>query len=105
MVLPIQLSNISHIAIENLKQQLQALVSAKQTNANETIITNLRHYNALCDANEALQNVQYGLQNATTSDILAIDIKKALHALGEISGEISNDEVLGNIFGKFCIGK
>lgn len=104
-ILPIQLSNLEHLTLEKLKQNLLTLVSERGANNNEIIITNIRHYNALCEANEALQNVEQGLQNKLTSDILALEIKKALHALGEISGEVSNDEVLGNIFGKFCIGK
>jgi len=71
----------------------------------QTIITNARHYQALKEAQEALETVWETLDSNYTSDILALEIKRALDALGQITGEISSDEILGNIFGKFCIGK
>lgn len=71
----------------------------------DTIITNARHYDSLNKAHSILLDVKNGLEINISSDLLAIDIRQALHNIGEITGEISNDELLGNIFGKFCIGK
>ena len=72
----------------------------------ETLVTNIRHYEALSRAATALGRVQEGLQVATLPpDLIAQDLREALYHLGEIVGEISTDEVLGNIFRKFCIGK
>jgi tRNA modification GTPase len=72
---------------------------------NETIVTNTRHYDALLKALEALQKVQWGMDTGVSSDLVAIDIREALYFLGEITGEVTNDELLGNIFANFCIGK
>ncbi len=104
-ILPIQLTENTVLEIEKIKETLNNLFSKTDIKNNDTVITNLRHYTALSDAKIALENVQQHIVNQSTSDILALEVKKALHALGEISGEIHNDEVLGNIFGKFCIGK
>jgi len=70
-----------------------------------SIVSNTRHLEALQKAQNAIQNIHEGLQSGLTPDLLAIDIRQALHHLGEITGEITNDEILGNIFSKFCIGK
>jgi len=72
---------------------------------NDVIITNARHYEALSKAKESIERVIEGLQNGISGDFLAQDIRECLHYLGEITGEISTDEVLGNIFKNFCIGK
>jgi tRNA modification GTPase len=74
-------------------------------NTEGSTVTNIRHYEALTQAYKSLQEVLTGMENAITGDFLAIDIRKALHHLGEITGEITSDDLLGNIFGKFCIGK
>lgn len=71
----------------------------------DTLISNVRHLNALQRAHKALGEVSEGMGNGLTGDLLAIDIRTVLHYIGEITGEISTDEVLGNIFSKFCIGK
>ena len=70
-----------------------------------TVVTNIRHYEALVKSRDALQNVREGMEIGITGDFLAIDIRRALYHLGEITGEISSDDLLSNIFGKFCIGK
>ncbi len=101
----IQLSKNSVLEINKLKLLLFEAIKQNNEQEGQTVITNLRHFQALLDAKTALDTVVSGLQNQFTSDLLATDIKKAIYALGEISGEISNDEVLANIFGKFCIGK
>jgi len=72
---------------------------------NDTIITNARHYDALRQALDNIQKVQHGLQTGLSGDLLAIDIREALHNFGRITGEISTDDLLGNIFANFCIGK
>ena len=69
------------------------------------IVSNARHHEALTGVLEAIESIDDGFANDIPSDLIAIDIRKALHHLGEITGEITNDELLGNIFSKFCIGK
>jgi len=73
--------------------------------ANDVVITNTRHFEALSKANEAISRVIEGLKRNISGDFLAQDIRECLHYLGEITGEISTDEVLGNVFKNFCIGK
>ena len=72
---------------------------------NETIVTNTRHYDSLIKALEEIQKVQYGLDSGISADLMAIDIRQALYYFGEITGQVTNDELLGNIFANFCIGK
>ena len=69
------------------------------------IISNIRHFNALKSASDSLSRVAEGLTSDLPSDLLAQDIREALHYLGEITGEVTTDEILGNIFKNFCIGK
>lgn len=71
----------------------------------DIIITNLRHYEALQSALVSIRQVQTGLSNGISSDLVAEDIRVCIHHLGSITGEITNDEVLGSIFERFCIGK
>lgn len=78
----------------------------KSTGANNTIVSNLRHYEALTKASQALESVKQGIQSSISGELLSMDLKAALHALGTITGEIDIDkDILGTIFGKFCIGK
>lgn len=91
--------------IEKVKSALHNLVLRGNLNLDQTIVTNARHYEALRKASAALNQVLYGMDNGVTSDFIAMDIRQSLHHLGEITGEISTDDLLGNIFGKFCIGK
>ncbi len=70
-----------------------------------TIVTNARHYDALQRAASALDDVTTALESGVTGDFIALDIRRALNFLGEITGEIGVEDLLGNIFGKFCIGK
>ncbi len=91
--------------LEQLTSTLLATAELGQIDANSTVVTNVRHYEALTRAHAAIQDVKKGLLNGVTGDFLAIDLRRALHHLGEITGEISSDDLLGNIFGKFCIGK
>ena len=71
-----------------------------------TIISNLRHFAALQKTAESLERVMEGMENNISGDFLAMDIRQGMHYLGEITGEIEVDrDILGSIFGKFCIGK
>jgi tRNA modification GTPase len=91
--------------VESLKHHLLGLVQMGKLHNNDTIITNARHYDALRQALDNIQKVQHGLQTGLSGDLLAIDIREALHHFGRITGEISTDDLLGNIFANFCIGK
>lgn len=93
------------IGINHLKEQLLSLVNTGALRNNETIVTNTRHYDSLLKALEEIQKVQYGLDMNISADLMAIDIRQALYYFGEITGQVTNDELLGNIFANFCIGK
>lgn len=85
-----------------------ALIRAAQlpeVNPGDVVVNNIRHYEALKNALTAIERVMGGLESGISGDFLSQDIRECLHFLGEITGQISNDEILGNIFGKFCIGK
>lgn len=90
----------------NLTELKQAIVKAAGVEQQSgTIISQARHYDALVRAHEAIQRVMQGLNSGISGEFLSMDLQDCLNALGEITGQISNDEVLGNIFSKFCIGK
>lgn len=91
--------------VETLKEQLLSFVNTGALRNNETIVTNTRHYDSLLKALEEIQKVNYGMQINLPSDLMAIDIRQALYHFGEITGQVTNDELLGNIFANFCIGK
>ncbi|MCM4166118.1 tRNA modification GTPase MnmE [Arenibacter antarcticus] len=99
------LSAKSGLGVEELKSRLLEFVNTGALRNSETIVTNTRHYNALLKALEEIERVQFGMDEDTPSDLLAIDIREALYHLGEITGHVTNDELLGNIFANFCIGK
>ena len=90
---------------EQLKKRLLDLVNTGALKNNETIVTNTRHYNSLNRALEEIQKVKEGLDVGLSGDLLAVDIRQALYHFGEITGEITSDDLLGNIFANFCIGK
>lgn len=91
--------------IEKIKDQLYDFVKNGALQNTDAIVTNARHYEALSKANESLLKVLEGLDVNITGDFLAMDIRQALHQLGIITGEITTDDLLDNIFSKFCIGK
>lgn len=91
--------------IDDLKLKLVALFDKSTVNVRETIVTNVRHADALRHTLSAIERILSGLNSDIPGDLLAQDIREALHHLGEITGEVTSDELLGNIFGKFCIGK
>ena len=91
--------------IEQIKDQLYTYVKSGLLQNTDTVVTNARHYEALSSANESLLKVLEGLDVNITGDFLAMDIRQALHQLSLITGDISTDDLLDNIFTKFCIGK
>ena len=90
--------------IEELKQKIYLAAIKDKLTGDETLVTNIRHLEALQKTEEALIRVLEGI-DTVTSDFLAMDIKQALHYLGEITGAVTTDDLLENIFSKFCIGK
>ena len=90
--------------IHLLAETLVSKVKEKSISGN-IIVSNSRHYEALQNARDSIQLVEQGFQNNLPTDLIAIDLHQALHHLGTITGEVTTDEILGNIFGKFCIGK
>ena len=86
---------LKNIIVENLNQNF----------SDKLIITNSRHYSALSLAKKEINNVKEGLKNNVPSDLLTIDLNQVIYHLGEVTGEVTNDDVLSNIFSKFCIGK
>jgi tRNA modification GTPase len=91
--------------VEALKTKLLEFVNTGALRNDGTIVTNTRHYNSLLKALEAIEQVQVGMEDELPGDLLAIDIRQALYHFGEITGEITSDDLLGNIFANFCIGK
>ncbi len=101
----IYISAKENIGVDELKNQLLSFVNTGALRNNETIVTNTRHYDSLLKALDEIQKVKYGLETNLSSDLMAIDIKEALYHFGLITGQVTNDELLGNIFSNFCIGK
>lgn len=91
--------------IDKLEDKLIEVANIPDFGGQDIIITNLRHYEALEKALKAIQRINEGLDLNISGDFLSQDIRECMHYLGEITGQISTDEILGNIFGKFCIGK
>ncbi|MFO8235866.1 MAG: tRNA uridine-5-carboxymethylaminomethyl(34) synthesis GTPase MnmE [Bacteroidales bacterium] len=93
---------------KNTNQLIDQLLEAAnydQIQENDILVTNARHYEALKNAHESLLRAREGLKNNLATDLLAMDVRDVMHYLGEITGDISTDEILGNIFAHFCIGK
>jgi len=91
--------------IEFLKEKLFEAAAGEGVNTESIVVTNARHHDALRRADEALSDVLTALDSNITGDFIAQDIRRSLAYLGEITGEIGVEDLLGNIFGKFCIGK
>ena len=91
-------------SVDKLKEKISNEVSILDP-FNDTIVSNSRHYEALVNALKAINEVRSGLENNISGDLLSVDIRNSMEHLSEITGEITNDDVLGNIFSNFCIGK
>jgi tRNA modification GTPase len=91
--------------IDILEEYLAELSGISNLGNEGVIVTNMRHFEALVKAGEAISRAAEGLKNKLPGDLLAQDIRECMHYLGEITGQISTDEILGNIFKNFCIGK
>jgi tRNA modification GTPase len=98
-------SALNQMNINYLKEKLYQTVITEQLNLENPIVSNTRHLEALQNANQSLLDVLQNMEQGITSDFVAMDIRRALYFLGEIVGEVSTDDLLGNIFSRFCIGK
>jgi tRNA modification GTPase len=91
--------------LDDLRALLDEIIVKDKIDSNDIIITNMRHYEALLHVSDSLARVLSGIDNKIPEDLIAIDIRQSIHYLGQITGEITSDEILGNIFKNFCIGK
>lgn len=101
----IYISARNKINTDKLQKALVEAAQIPEINSGDVIVNNVRHYEALINAKTAINRVIEGLDSDISGDFLSQDIRECMHYLGEITGQISNDEILGNIFSKFCIGK
>ena len=104
-VVKLYISGKTGFGLDLLKKELVSSQKAQTYNSDQTVVTNLRHYEALRNASDALGRVRHSLSSGLTSDLLAEDLRDAINHLGTITGEVTSDEILGEIFGRFCIGK
>jgi len=102
---PLLLSAKHNEGVSQLKNELISLVNIGVLSNNQTIVSNSRHFEVLNKALAEINNVQQGIDNKLSSDLIAIDIRQALFHLGEITGKVTTEDLLGNIFANFCIGK
>ena len=102
---PIKISAKNKQNIESLTNEIRIYINNLTRQIDNSTITNSRHYDLLNKTHDEIHKVKISISKNISSDLLAIDIKQAIYFLGELTGEISNNEVLGNIFSKFCIGK
>jgi tRNA modification GTPase len=91
--------------VDQLKRNLVDMVLEGNVQVEDTVVTNVRHYQALKELSQALHDIRQGLDNKISTDLIALDIRRGLHYLGEITGEITTEDQLDYIFSKFCIGK
>ncbi|WP_343659106.1 tRNA uridine-5-carboxymethylaminomethyl(34) synthesis GTPase MnmE [Chryseobacterium sp.] len=101
----IKISAVENQNIQDLKNELSSYVEHLKSEENNVVITNQRHFEALKKSLDAVHKVKEAISFRISTELLAYELRNALEHLGEISGEVTNDEVLGNIFSKFCIGK
>ena len=101
----VPVSAVNQMNVDYLKEKLYDTVIDQKLGMESAIVSNVRHFEALQKSQQSLDEVLRGMDNGISSDFVAMDIRRAIAFLGEITGEISTDDLLGNIFGKFCIGK
>ena len=100
----LEISAINKQSVNTVRETLSKEFNSGSSKS-DVIITNLRHYNALSKSIESIKKVRDAIENEVSGDLLSIDLRNVINNVGEITGEISNDEMLGNIFSNFCIGK
>ena len=101
----ITISAKNDIAVDRLEQMLVESAGIPENDPNAVVVTNARHYDALCHAQEAIRRAIDGLQSGLSGDFVSQDIRECMHYLGEITGKITTHEILGSIFSRFCVGK
>jgi tRNA modification GTPase len=101
----VPISALKKTNMDGLREKITSRFGMKDVKQGDVLVTNLRHYQNLIQTRAALLRVIGGIDGRMTGDFLAMDIRQSLHYLGEITGEITSDDLLANIFGKFCIGK
>jgi tRNA modification GTPase len=101
----ISISSHTGMGIDELKKSIVNYAEHMKSKSSDVIVTNLRHYEALTKIKNSLTKVSEGISSGISSDFIAMDIRHALHHIGEISGTVSTDDLLDNIFSNFCIGK
>ncbi len=101
----INISARENLGIENLISHLQSTLNMESLYAGDPIVSSARHYDHLRSANDSLKSALEALDTSIPTDLLCEDIRQTLHHIGSITGEISTDDILGNIFSNFCIGK
>jgi tRNA modification GTPase len=99
------ISSLQQDNLEALRHKLQEKTELDEGVTDQTMVTNLRHYQALNETLESIEDIRQNFEQEMSTDFITINIRKALQSMGEITGEITTDEILGNIFEKFCIGK
>ena len=102
---PIIISAKQKLNVDTLRRCLVELALLPNIHHGDVIVTNIRHYEALSHALNAIQRVKHGLTNSISSDFISQDLRECIFHLNDILGEVTTDEVLGNIFKHFCIGK
>lgn len=100
----LEISAIDKESVSIVRDNLSTEFGSDSSNS-DVVVTNLRHYNALSDSITSIEKVREAIENEIPGDLLSIDLRNVIDSVGEITGEISNDEMLGNIFSNFCIGK
>ena len=100
----LEISAIDKESVSIVRKKLSNEFSSESSNTG-LVVTNLRHFNALSESITSIKKVRKAVDNEVPGDLLSIDLKNVIYSVGEITGEISNDEMLGNIFSNFCIGK
>lgn len=101
----IRISAKSGFGVDKLKAQLRSTIDTSMLSSGGVVVSNIRHYSALSDAKSALCDARRAMNNNTPIDLLSEDVRRILHHLGEITGEVTSDDILHSIFSNFCIGK
>ena len=93
------------IGIDNLRRRLRSTIDTTMLDRGSVVVSNMRHYDALKLAHAALLDARQAIDASLSGDLISEDLRRVLHHLGEITGDITSDDILHSIFSKFCIGK